>query len=90
MNFSTFEVFRQKRSARAIVLNLHEKRIYFPSVLLKGPRKGEIVRGRLLYTRGEWDTNYLSGKNIRDFYRVCIAIISKLVQEDMAIHPSLI
>ncbi len=40
------------RSARATVLHLQEKRIQFPSVLLKGPRKGEIVWGRLLYTRG--------------------------------------
>ncbi len=46
-----FEVFRQKRSARAAVLHLNEKHIQFPSVLLKGPRKGEIVWGRLLYTR---------------------------------------
>jgi DNA invertase Pin-like site-specific DNA recombinase len=47
-----FEVFRQKRSARAVVIHLQEKHIQFPSVLLKGPRKGEIVWGRLLYTRG--------------------------------------
>jgi len=49
---SFFEVFRQKRSVRATVLHLQEKHIQFPSVLLKGPRKGEIVWGQLLYTRG--------------------------------------
>jgi len=46
-----FEVFRQKRSARAVVIHLQGKRIQFPSILLKGPRKGEIVWGQLLYTR---------------------------------------
>ena len=46
-----FEVFSQKRSARSTMLHFHENHIHFPSLLLRGPRKGEIVWGPFLYTR---------------------------------------
>jgi len=46
-----FEVFSRKRSARATMLHFHTNHILFPSVLFRGPRKGEVVWGPLLYTR---------------------------------------
>ncbi|GAF87284.1 unnamed protein product, partial [marine sediment metagenome] len=46
-----FEMFRKKRSGRAVVRHFQENGIRFPRRFLKGARKGEIVWGRLLYTR---------------------------------------
>lgn len=46
-----FEIFSQKRSAHATMLHFHTNHILFPSLLLRGPRKGEIVWGPILYTR---------------------------------------
>jgi len=46
-----FEMFRKKRSGLAVVRHFQENGIRFPRRLLKGACKGEIVWGRLLYTR---------------------------------------
>jgi DNA invertase Pin-like site-specific DNA recombinase len=48
---TVFEVFANKQSARAVVLHFQEHAIRFPRKILQGSRKGEVVWGRLLYTR---------------------------------------
>jgi DNA invertase Pin-like site-specific DNA recombinase len=46
-----FQIFRKKRSARAVVLHFQHHGIRFPRKILQGPRKGELVWGALSYTR---------------------------------------
>ena len=46
-----FEVFSRTRSARATMQHFHTHHILFPSRLLRGARKGELVWVPLLYTR---------------------------------------
>ena len=46
-----FEVFSRTRSARATMQHFHANHILFPSRLLRGAQKGELVWAELLYTR---------------------------------------
>ena len=62
-----FEVFRRTRSARATMRHFHANQILFPSVLLRGARKGELVWGKLLYTRA---IQMLHNPEVRIVYKV--------------------
>ncbi len=46
-----FDTFEKKRSARGVLQSFREQQILFPSKVLTGSHRGEVVWGPLLYTR---------------------------------------